>query len=143
MYKIIVTLLVCMILVSCREQTVIESPKVDQFVHELHHKIKKKDFNNIYQSSAPEFKSQINEDAFVKSMAKIYSILGTPTESSIIGHINTTSSNGKALIAAQYSTKFEHGTAIETVYLEKAGEKLVLFQYNINSDDLMKKVLAE
>lgn len=111
------------------------------FVQKFHEKFNSMKYDEIYDSSASELKTKAEKAFFIKSMESIHKNLGEIKSTNLIGITPTKSDQGLSLTAAKFSTTYRDGTAEETFFLKPDGDQFILFQYNIDSADLMKKMI--
>ena len=112
-----------------------------KFAQEFHEQFNNIKYEEIYSSSDPGLKAKVDKDTFVNSMKKIHEGLGDVKSSDLIGVTPTKSDQGLTLVAAKFKTVYAEGTAEETFFLKPDDNQLTLFQYNINSDDLIRKMV--
>jgi len=74
-------------------------------------------------------------------MQTIQISLGQVKESNRVGITPANSDQGESLIMAQFKTSHDNGVAHETFFIKEENGKLLLFQYNINSDTLLEAVI--
>lgn len=135
--------LFALLLTGCeRAKSSADLESIETFVNVFHKYVTDMSFGKIYDETTIEFKRKTERDDFITGMSKVSSILGVPIETRFIGISDMKSDSGENLIASQYVTTYTHGSATETFIFRSLETQLQLFQYNINSDDLMKGLLA-
>ena len=143
--KAVSILLVFLLLIGCDNAQKFNDKhqdSIDRFVENFHSMVNAGNFEKIHDTSAIELKEKIDKPEFVAFMSKVFSILGKPVKTEFIGATDMQSDIGENLIAAQYKTTYSKGSATETFIFRKLEKGMQLFQYNINSDDLMRGLIT-
>lgn len=95
-------------------------------------------YRDIYAQTDEGFRKVTNEDEMVALLQAVHKKLGTVKNASQIGwHVNATTAGTVVMLA--YNTEFTEGRATEQFVFYASGDKVKLFQYNINSPLLVTK----
>ena len=127
---------------SCSQQE-FDINKIDAVVSDFHESYNKKKDSEIYDKSNQGMKNAISKDEFIKTFNLLYKVLGEIKKSSLTGVTKTTNSKGEPVVAAQYTSEFSKGTGIETFILIQNNNSYEIFQWNINSDELIKGMVEQ
>ena len=127
---------------SCSQQE-FDINKIDAVVSDFHERYNKKKNSEIYDKSNQGMKNAISKGEFIKTFNLLYKVLGEIKKSSLIGVTKTTNSKGEPVVAAQYTSEFSKGTGIETFILIQNNNSYEIFQWNINSDELIKGMVEQ
>ena len=137
---IVIALLVSLFLNGCKDESNnMESAR--KFAQEFHERFNEKKYEEIYISSDSGLKAKVDKETFINSMKKIHESLGDVKSSNLIGVTPAKSDQGLSLVAAKFKTEYAEGIAEETFFLKSDDNQLTLFQYNIDSDDLIRKMV--
>jgi len=130
----------CLFLSACGFNAV-DTTKIDLFTHDFHENFNEEEYEAIYEKSAAGMKRGIEKDTFIGLMQAIQISLGQVKESNRVGMAPANSDQGESLIMVQFRTSYNNGIAHETFFLKEENGKLLLFQYNINSDTLLEAII--
>ena len=93
-------------------------------------------FSEIYELSHSGLKQITGEEEFMQFIQVVHGKLGKVTDTSMQSfNINTT--NGRTTIEMVQNTTFENGKGTEQFVFIKEGEKVKIYGYHINSNDLV------
>ena len=137
---IAIVLFASLLLNGCKDESN-NMELVKTFAQEFHETFNAGKYEGIYSSSASGLKTKVDKETFMNSMKKIHESLGDVRNSNLIGVVPTKSDQGLSLVAAKFKTVYAEGTAEETFFLKPDDNQLTLFQYNIDSDDLIRKMV--
>ena len=112
----------------------VAEPEVVKF----HDQLKAHEYESIYESSSPEFKSAIQKDKVVALFAAIDRKLGPLQEIKQVNW-NVSTYNLKTTVVLAYQSRFQDGEATETFTFSVNGERAQLIAYNISSLDMLIK----
>ncbi|QQS37762.1 MAG: hypothetical protein IPM56_07385 [Ignavibacteriales bacterium] len=108
----------------------------EKAIQKFHENFNNQSFNEIYNNSDKEFKSKTSIEEFNKFISVVYSKLG-PHISSESKMVSVTTGNMDTYIRVNQITKFKKGSGEELFIFSMHDKKLLLFNYNINSKDLI------
>jgi hypothetical protein len=134
---LLVLIIPCLSLTGCGEMVKgksVAQPQIEIF----HHQLASKQFEEIYSGSSDEFRRAAPQEKMIELFSAIDRKLG-PVKSSATTSWNVRTFNFKTTAVIVRSTKFEHGSGIETFTFRVSGDKAVLMGYHINSLDLITK----
>jgi hypothetical protein len=137
---ITIALFVSLFINGCKDESNnMESAR--RFSQEFHEKFNGGKYEEIYISSDIGLKAKVDKETFINSMKKIHESLGDVKSSNLIGVTSAKSDQGLNLVAAKFKTEYAEGTAEETFFLKPDENQITLFQYNIDSNDLIRKMI--
>lgn len=115
--------------------------KAEKFFSEFHVRFSKADYSGIYKEASKELRVGISMENFSKALKVAHENLGEPVRYSFNNYLKTKGQNGENLILFVLDTEFTNGKGMESFYFLAKGDEILLFRYDINSDDLMKRII--
>lgn len=107
-------------------------------VGEFKDKYNQGNYRLIYDQSSSGMKSAVTGDELDKTLGVVRTVLGNIVEYKQTSVSAAKSAAGDDLVMARYQTTFEHGVGEQVYFLIAADNGYLLYQWNINSDDLIK-----
>lgn len=132
----ILLLPLCMLMGSTQAQS--DPTVLDKVAHAFQTQFNQANYAAIYSASAPGMKAAIELDEFEKTMRSVKTILGNIVQYDLSAIIPAKSAVGDDLLMLTYRTRFEHGVGEQVYFLQPQSAEFLLYQWNINSDDLIK-----
>ena len=111
---------------------------LDQVAQSFQTRFNQANYAAIYKASAPGMKVAIAQDEFEKTLRSVKTILGNIVQYDLSAIIPANSATGEDLLMLTYRTRFEHGVGEQVYFLQPQAAEFQLYQWNINSDDLIK-----
>jgi hypothetical protein len=118
--------------------SVFNMPAIDAAVADFKVKYDSNDYRLIYDQSAQGMRSAVTEEDLVKTLTAVKTVLGNIVEYKQTSVLGAKSAAGDDLVVARYQTTFEHGVGEQIYFLAAADNGYLLYQWNINSNDLIK-----
>jgi Protein of unknown function (DUF4019) len=117
-----------------------QAPKdAERLDTDLHSAMTRGDIKGIYANADDGLKSAISEEKFDALFAAIAKKLGTPISCTPGGWNLNTDTSG-TFLKTECQTKFsKNASGTETITWRKSGETYRLFDYHINSDELLER----
>jgi hypothetical protein len=107
-------------------------------VVQFHNQFNAGQFHEIYNQADDEFKKAATEADFIALLEAVHRKLGTVKQSNPAGWgINTTPMGTVATLS--YEVQFSDGKGTEQFVYHISADKALLYNYNINSPDLITK----
>nr|WP_137678143.1 hypothetical protein [Parerythrobacter lutipelagi] len=100
-------------------------------VAEFHQRLNASDFEAIWNDSHKDFKASGARDSALAFLAGVHERMGA-VKSTSRQSFNINSNNGVTTVKVTQKTEFQRGSATETFEFVRNGERLQLWNYNIN-----------
>ncbi len=102
----------------------------------FHADLNEGNFQQIYEGATEEFQSAGSKEDTLRLFQAVHKKLGF-VMSSYLQNITVNATTSGTFVRSIHRTAFEHGSAIETFTWKKSGGRLILYNYNINSKELI------
>lgn len=110
----------------------------ERAVEKFHNQLNAGQFREIYAEADEGFKKATKEEDAIALFDAVRRKLGTVQKATLSGwHVNATT--GGNAITLGYSVEFSEGKAVEQFVYRQSGDKVALFNYNVNSPVLVTK----
>ena len=107
-------------------------------VEKFHAQFNEEKYNEIYTQADEGFRNSATEQDLINLLSAMHRKLGTVTKTNSNGwHVNTTTAGTFATVT--YETEFTEGKGTEQFVLRITDDKALLFNYHINSNELITK----
>lgn len=94
----------------------------------------RREYDQVYASAAPEFRSAASQDIFVAMMRTISNKLGRWESAKDLGEKKVQGQDAEVMLG--YQSRFANGDATEQFVWRRDGEKVLLVGYHIHSPTL-------
>lgn len=134
-YLVVLTVLVALQL-SCGVKKGKEI--AERAVQKFHNQLNAGQFQQIYAESDEAFKKGTTEEQAVQLFDAVRRKLGTVQQAKLAGwHVNATT--GGTVVTLGYEVDFSEGKGTEQFVYHVSGDKVMLFNYNVNSPLLVTR----
>lgn len=116
----------------------IDTAAVDKVAADFKAKYNQGKYQAIYQESAPGMKAAIGMEDFDKTLGTVAKVLGNMVSYDKAAISTAKGAKGEDLLMVKYQTQFEKGVGEQVYFLYPNSGAYLLYQWNINSDDLIK-----
>jgi hypothetical protein len=111
----------------------------ERAVEKFHNQLNAGQFHEIYAETDDAFKKAATEEQTTQLFEAVHRKLGTVQNAKLAGwHVNTAAGTGTS-ITLGYEVDFSEGKGTEEFVFRLAGDKALLFNYNVNSPQLITK----
>ena len=109
----------------------------ERAVEKFHNQLNAGQFREIYAEADEGFKKAAKEEDAIALFDGVRRKLGTVQKATLTGwHVNA--AMGGNAITLGYDVEFSGGKAVEQFVYRQSGDKVALFNYNVNSPVLLK-----
>jgi hypothetical protein len=136
--QILICVAAILFFAACNSDTFNGKGVAEPEVVRFHERLKAREFESIYESTSPEFRSASPKDSVIALFSAIDRKLGQLQKTKEINW-NVNTRNMVTTVVLVYQSKFSEGEATETFTFNVDGNNVQLAGYNISSLDMLIK----